>query len=164
MAAGRGIGKMRYLGIVTLCVALGGCALERAQIAQQAQSSMIGMPKEQVLACMGPPVNKAIEGRTEVWAYSTNPTINLDRGSGSTRYCNINITMNAGAVSAVNYQGPTGGLISQGEQCAYAVDACVKPRRSAAGAGLRVEAGKYRPTPRTPLRSDRARLGIRVNA
>jgi len=33
-----------------------------------------------------------------------------------------------GAVSAVNYQGPTGGLITAGEQCAYAVDACVKPR------------------------------------
>ena len=33
-----------------------------------------------------------------------------------------------GAVSAVNYQGPTGGLITAGEQCAYAVDACVKSR------------------------------------
>jgi len=86
---------------------------------------MIGMPKEQVLACMGPPVNKATEGKTEVWAYSTNPTINMDRGSGSTRYCNVNITMNAGIVSDVAYQGPTGGLISQGEQCAYAVARCV---------------------------------------
>jgi hypothetical protein len=34
----------------------------------------------------------------------------------------------AGAVSAVNYQGPTGGLITAGEQCAYAVEPCVKPR------------------------------------
>jgi outer membrane protein assembly factor BamE (lipoprotein component of BamABCDE complex) len=119
---------MRVLGIVALGLALSGCAIERAQIAQQAQTNMIGMPKEQVLACMGPPANKATEGKTEVWAYSTNPTINLDRGSGSTRYCNINITINVGAVSAVNYQGPTGGLISQGEQCAYAVDACVRQR------------------------------------
>jgi hypothetical protein len=100
---------MRILGIVALGAALGGCALERAEIAQKAQSSMIGMPKEQVLACMGPPVNKATEGKTEVWAYSTSPTINMDRGSGSTRYCNVNITMNAGAVSDVSYQGPTGG-------------------------------------------------------
>jgi hypothetical protein len=118
---------MRVLGIVALCAALGGCAFQRAEVAQTAQASMIGMPKEQVLSCMGPPANKATEGKTEVWAYSTNPTINLDRGSGSTRYCTINITMNGGVVSAVNYQGPTGGLLTQGEQCAYAVKACVGP-------------------------------------
>jgi hypothetical protein len=119
---------MRVLGIVALCATLGGCAFERAEIAQKAQASMIGMPKEQVLACMGPPANKATEGKTEVWAYATNPTINLDRGSGATRFCNANITLSGGVVSAVNYQGPTGGLLTQGEQCAYAVDACVKQR------------------------------------
>ena len=116
---------MRIPGIVMLCATLGGCAIERAEIAQKAQSTMIGMPKEQVLACMGPPINKATEGKTEVWAYSTNPTINMDRGSGSTRYCNVNITMTAGAVADVSYMGPIGGLISQGEQCAYAVARCV---------------------------------------
>jgi hypothetical protein len=31
-------------------------------------------------------------------------------------------------VSPVAYQSYTGGLITAGEQCAYAVDACVKPR------------------------------------
>jgi hypothetical protein len=36
--------------------------------------------------------------------------------------------MSSGIVSAVNYQRPTGGLLTQGEQCAYAVDACVKNR------------------------------------
>jgi hypothetical protein len=97
---------MRILRIVALGAALSGCAIQRAQIAQDAQSNMIGMPKEQVLACMGPPANKATEGKTEVWAYSTSPTINLDRGSGATRFCNINVTMNGGNVSAVNYQGP----------------------------------------------------------
>jgi hypothetical protein len=30
---------------------------------------MIGLSKEQVLACMGPPVSKAKEGSTEVWSY-----------------------------------------------------------------------------------------------
>jgi hypothetical protein len=34
--------------------------------------------------------------------------------------------MNSGRVTAVNYAGPTGGLLTAGEQCAYAVDACVK--------------------------------------
>ena len=44
----------------------------------------------------------------------------------SSRFCNVNIVMTAGLVSAVNYTGPTGGLLTAGEQCAYAVDPCVK--------------------------------------
>ncbi len=31
-----------------------------------------------------------------------------------------------GNVSTVNYQGPTGGLITAGEQCAYAIEVCLK--------------------------------------
>ncbi len=128
---------MRILGIVALCVALGGCAFQRAEVAQTAQASMIGMPKEQVLACMGPPANKAAEGKTEVWGYSSgNGTTVTDASFGrfggtavsSSRFCNINIVMTGAQVSAVNYTGPTGGLLTQGEQCAYAVDACVKQR------------------------------------
>ena len=30
-----------------------GCAVQRAQVAQDAQGKMIGLTKEQVLACMG---------------------------------------------------------------------------------------------------------------
>jgi len=36
--------------------------------------------------------------------------------------------MTGGYVTAVNYQGPTGGLLTCGEQCAYAVEACTKKR------------------------------------
>ena len=34
--------------------------------------------------------------------------------------------MNNGYVSRVNYSGPTGGLITEGEQCAFAVQNCTK--------------------------------------
>jgi hypothetical protein len=119
---------MRILGIVALGAALCGCAIQRAQIAQDAQANMIGMPKEQVLICMGPPANRATEGQTEVWAYNSGATFTVSDGNGSTRFCNINITMSAGRVSDVSYHGPTGGLLSRGEQCAYAVDRCAKSR------------------------------------
>ena len=46
---------MRILGIAALCAALSGYVFQRAEVAQTAQASMIGMPKEQVLACIGPP-------------------------------------------------------------------------------------------------------------
>jgi hypothetical protein len=126
---------MRILVVAVLGTALGGCAIQRAQIAQDARAQMVGMPREQVLACMGPPANKAAEGQTEVWSYNSGDGTTFSNGSvsygnfsgvSSRRFCQINVVMSGGAVSAVNYQGPTGGLITAGEQCAYAVDACIK--------------------------------------
>ena len=61
---------MRILGIVALSAALGGCAIQRAQIAQGARAQMVGMSREQVLVCMGPQANKAA-GQTEVWSYNS---------------------------------------------------------------------------------------------
>ncbi len=128
---------MRILAIVALAATVGGCAIQRAQIAQDARAQMVGMSREQVLTCMGPPANKAAEGQTEVWSYNSGDGTTVTSGSvsygnfsgvSSRRFCQINVVMSGGAVWSVNYQGPTGGLITAGEQCAYAVDACVKPR------------------------------------
>jgi hypothetical protein len=128
---------MRNFIIVALCALLGGCAIQRAQTAQDARVQMVGMSKEQVLTCMGAPVSRAAEGQTEVWAYDsgngmtvTDASFNRYGGTAvsSSRFCRINVVMTGGAVSAVNYAGPTGGLLTGGEQCAYAVDACVAKR------------------------------------
>lgn len=135
--SGWGDHHMRSLGIAALAVAVSGWALQRAQMAQDARIQMVGMSREQVLACMGPPANKAAEGQTEVWSFNSGDGTVLVSGSASygsfsgnssRRFCQINVVMSGGAVASVNYQGPTGGLITAGEQCAYAVDACVKPR------------------------------------
>jgi hypothetical protein len=126
---------MRNLGIVALGAALCGCAFQRAEIAQDARAQMVGLSKEQVLACMGAPANKAAEGSTEVWGYASGNGMTIadasyDRYGGtavsSSRFCNINIVFGGGRVSTINYIGPTGGLLTAGEQCAYAVNACVK--------------------------------------
>jgi len=151
---------MRLIQSTTLMIALAvasgglaGCAVERAQVAQDAQSRMVGLSKEQVLACMGPPAAKAAEGATEVWSYNsgndrtqtamfgqstTNASATGGRGyaSGtafttgtgvgvsSLRYRTVNVVMSGGRVSRVNYAGLTGGLLTAGEQCAYAVQNC----------------------------------------
>lgn len=136
---------------------LNGCAIERAQVAESAQTEMIGLSREQVLACMGPPGNRMAEGATEVWAYGSGDgststvafadgttTGSVTGGPGyanfnaassasaiahsSRRYCIVNIVMTKGAVSRVSYAGPTGGLLTAGEQCAFAIRNCVKPR------------------------------------
>jgi hypothetical protein len=96
-----------------------------------------------------------LQNQTEVWSYasgngfsSTVATADVNTTGQATRYgnqvygsanstgfgtavstrrfCTVNVVMTNGLVSAVNYQGPTGGLLTAGEQCAFAVDACVK--------------------------------------
>ena len=113
-----------------------------------------GRPHERTIARVhGPPAAKAAEGATEVWSYNsgndhttiagfgqsvTNASATGGRGyaSGtafttgsnvgisSRRYCTVNVVMSGGRVSRINYSGPTGGLLSAGEQCAYAVQNC----------------------------------------
>lgn len=99
---------------------------------------MVGLSKEQVLACMGPPANQATVGATEVWSYPsgngrTDVAVIGSAGGGlfssggisERRFCTVNITMTNGRVSQVGYVGPTGGLLSPNEQCAFAVANCV---------------------------------------
>ena len=95
---------------------------------------MIGLPKEQVLACMGPPANQASVGETEVWSYNsgngqTNTLVSGNRFTASAitsqQFCTVNVVMTASKVSALNYTGPTGGLLTSGKQCAFAIQNCI---------------------------------------
>jgi hypothetical protein len=127
------------LGTIIASGLLAGCALERAQIAEDARSQMLGMSKETVLACMGPPNSRMAEGSTEVWAYqSGNGHVDMSvhahgvghmaTGSGvaTNRFCSVQVVMQGGRVARLNYAGPTGGLLTPGEQCAFAVRNCVR--------------------------------------
>lgn len=66
----KGIALILALGAYSLAL-LAGCSFERAQTAAAAQTQMIGFSKGEVLACMGIPAAKAVEGTTEVWSYET---------------------------------------------------------------------------------------------
>jgi outer membrane protein assembly factor BamE (lipoprotein component of BamABCDE complex) len=113
-----------------LVAALAGCAqMERAEVAKKAQTSMVGMTKEQVLSCMGPPVTRMQEGATEVWQYSSGNGTQIidDTGNGaiaSRLFCTVNVTMTDGQVRNLRYSGPTGGPLTPGEQCGFAVHNC----------------------------------------
>lgn len=122
---------------VLAAVLLGACAIQRAHVAQEARVQMIGLKKEQVLACMGPPTVKSAEGATEVWSYNSgngtvisSANVTGDRfgatgvGVSSRRFCTVNIVISRGEVAVVNYSGPTGGLLTAGEQCAFAIENC----------------------------------------
>lgn len=123
-------------------VALGGCAVQRSQQADDAQTKMVGMTKERVHACMGPPTNRMTEGATEVWSYGSGDgrvdtagavgAYGSYSASSRSHYCAINFVMSQGAVRQVNYSGPSGGsgllggIIASHEQCSYAVQNCLQ--------------------------------------
>jgi hypothetical protein len=148
-----GVPAMKRQLVIAVMLLLTGCSIERAVVARNAQDKMVGLSKEQVLACMGPPIQKAAEGSTEVWSYNSGndhttaigtsfgsaqasatggPGYAYANSSGqstsiatsSRRYCTVNIVMADNRVSQVNYSGPTGGLLTAGEQCAFAVQNC----------------------------------------
>ncbi|MDD2324852.1 MAG: hypothetical protein PHW63_02415 [Alphaproteobacteria bacterium] len=130
---------------VGFCCLVGGCAMQRAADAQEAQQKMVGLSKEQVFSCMGIPVRKASEGDVEIWSYkSTNGWVEKTKKTTSAtfsgsiesalsfgdetrerRFCTVQIVMKQDHVAAVHYNGPTGGFLTEDEQCAYAVRNCL---------------------------------------
>ncbi|MGH7103959.1 MAG: PDZ domain-containing protein [Acetobacteraceae bacterium] len=161
--------KIARVAVALVCVCLAGCAIERAQEATEAQKSMVGMSKEQVLACMGSPANSAEVGDTEVWTYnsgngrtdtfgsvnmigtpqpviggyvSPGPMFGTMSATTTSRFCTVDIVMRGERVSRINYSGPTGGLLTKGEQCAFAVDNCA---RELAASNAAMSHGPMRP-------------------
>lgn len=124
--------------LILIFAMISSCSIQRAEVATKAQSSMVGMSKRQILECMGAANNTQSQGNVEVWAYHSGGdyrgSVNLysnDQGTTGTaivnrRSCEINVVFENGTVSKVLYLGRTGGLLSKGEQCAFAVANCVK--------------------------------------
>jgi hypothetical protein len=119
--------------------ASGGCSsLERADIAQEARTHMVGLSKAQVLACMGSPDATRTEGATETWAYLSGdghtqgyvipgPRSLTAHDAQATQYlCTVQVVMQNGSVARLDYLGPDSGLFSPNAQCAFAVQNCAR--------------------------------------
>ena len=142
--------RLNFLSFIMLpamlvAISLAGCAMQRAVDAESAQRQMLGMTKEKIFACMGIPRQKAAEGNTEIWSYrSGNGWTSKNKRTATTslsgqlgaalslgdevkekRFCTVQIVMNEGRVQAVHYNGPTGGFLTEDEQCAYAIRNCI---------------------------------------
>src|SRR6188474_279981 len=97
IAPGGWVPAMLRAGVILFaCVGAAACSLQRAEVAHNAQATMVGMTKEQVLQCMGPPVQKSAEGQTEVWSYPS--------GNGRTQVSTFGNSTTSGSVFATgNY-------------------------------------------------------------
>ena len=124
--------------LVLVLLPLTGCAIQRSLQAQDAKQQLIGMPAEKIFTCMGPPHGRSTLGQTEIWQYNSGDgrvqTGAVVSGGGgivtgsavtTTRFCTVNIAMKDRVVQSVSYVGPTGGLLTEGEQCAFVVRACL---------------------------------------
>jgi hypothetical protein len=110
---------MRILGIVALCVALGGCAASRQEVVAQLGADYIGQNVDALVIQWGPPAStfKMNSGDTSyVWQLGNQTNINTDRGAGiaSTQFCKVNVVANkAGIVTLLNTEDSNagGGLV-----------------------------------------------------
>jgi len=122
---------------VLLTVALAGCAAHhRAETARRAQTDLVGYTKAQ--SCAGAPTRSERSQDIEVMTYvgggdSAGAVVGTSPGSfgvGVTssrrRYCEVSFVLRDGMVEKVNYTGRTGGYATQGEQCAFVVENCVR--------------------------------------
>jgi hypothetical protein len=123
-------------------VALAGCGpIMSSQVADQI-NGMVGLSKEHVLSCMGPPTSTSSAGATEVWSYNSFGSINSSTVLGGNQsfvaaststtqdFCAINLTIQSDQVVAANYRSQ-GKLLAPSLPCYSALHACV-PNTSAA--------------------------------
>ncbi len=146
--------RFATIALLATAVLLSGCmgSLSRDDTAAKAKIQMVGLSKEDVLACMGIPKKKAAEGTTEVWSYpstdglstwnkagyntgsgrrssysSRSDSFNASSGSSEKRFCIVNVVMKDGVVGKVKYLGPKAtSFYNDDDQCGYAVAACVR--------------------------------------
>jgi len=63
--------KKLILASIAVALAITGFKSERAATAADAMPSILGMTKEQVLACLGPPAKTKTMGESEDWTYGS---------------------------------------------------------------------------------------------
>jgi hypothetical protein len=142
------------LAVVPLLV-LGACANPQANVAQVAQTSLVGIPKDTLLSCAGVPDRSHLEGPREFFTYDSEqvvsyPTATVGIGTFSDNfgfgigvplasrdvirsdYCETTFVIDNGIVSEVNYTSTTGMGSGRYAQCGRIVQNCVAVTNPAA--------------------------------
>lgn len=124
----------RFCALIT--VLAGSCGPIQSSQVQEQLDGMIGLSKEHVLCCMGPPTSTANVGMTEVWSYSSlgpittsaivggNQSLAVGSASTSQEFCVVNLTMQNDQVVAANTRSQ-GKLLSPNLPCYAVLHACV---------------------------------------
>jgi len=125
------------VGVLVAGLVVAACGMQQARVASDAPNLMVGLPQEQVLACMGPPASKSKDGTAEVWSYPSGSgqretMSSSGQGWGSNASvpeqaaCTINIAMASGRVSKLSYTNRNGEPMPPSAQCAFALHDCIR--------------------------------------
>lgn len=115
-----------------------GCAIQNAEKANQARTSLVGMSITEIVGCAGVPSGRYVQGDIEVLAYSFdagsrgsatampmgNEAVVIGRSSRVA--CEANFTFRQGRLEAVNYKSSGGGILTQNAACAPIIQGCLK--------------------------------------
>jgi outer membrane protein assembly factor BamE (lipoprotein component of BamABCDE complex) len=120
----------RVTALIAVVFACGCSSVEQSPVADAARRQMIGMGAQQVLACMGTPSEREVEGDTEVWSYAmagSQTTTSWREDVSDQDSCSVNFTMKNGRVAQMKYVG-TGGFYLTGKNvdCSPLVQRCVR--------------------------------------
>jgi hypothetical protein len=114
---------------VLMLAACANPSQERADIAEFAKTQLVGVSKAEILACAGTPLRTAIKGNAELLTYVGSSGIaGTSQKSPKEHYCEVTFLLRRGFVEEVKYSGPSGGFMTQGEECAFVVQKCVDYR------------------------------------
>jgi len=121
--------------ILTAAIALVSCHtnIQRAEVANGAKQSMLGMSKANLITCAGAPLRSSTINGTEYLTYShadaysdaSSKLTGILVGSALYFECTATFSINNGRISKVTFSGKTGGKFTQGAACYNIVAQCV---------------------------------------
>ncbi len=128
--------RIAHLGAVLAAIAaaaLAGCTTPWSEVATAARTKLVGMPADDLLLCMGPPLAKTREGTTDFWIYKSSAEVNSSATStavsrtsttGVTE-CTANVALRAGKVAGITYSGQVHDPTNRYGPCYEIVAACM---------------------------------------
>jgi hypothetical protein len=108
---------MRILGLIMLCIALGGCAASRQEVATRLGQEYVGQNVDALVVRFGPPTStfKLNNGQSSYhWQLSAVTNINVDRGNGTatTQYCKVTVLASpAGIITQLDTEDTNVGVL-----------------------------------------------------
>lgn len=128
--------RILALGSVFVVTACASQSMRDSDAAFIAQAELVGLSREQVIACAGKPDSSETKGDTERLTYSASSgETSLTVGGRGTllenapRSCKVVFGLRRGYVDGVEYVGSrTGGMLTPGEECLPIVRKCTGPR------------------------------------
>ncbi len=129
------MGFRRSAMAAALAALCAGCAVERSNHAERAQSQMIGMSKAELYRCAGLPDQQERVGDTEFLTYKndlltsggiTMPIIGGGVNFFDSKYCHATFLLRDQAISELTFAGNAASMLAPLDQCGYIVDACIE--------------------------------------